>query len=111
LYSFETLTDIGDGRIAAPRALGRRCGAGAPDVGIAACRTEPQFVGLALVGAEFDRIDSRGQRPSVELRPGRKISQCLFGTTLELDAFVLIGLRLLVPPTQGNIQLRGVVEE
>src|SRR5699024_11793799 len=24
LYSFETLTDIGDGRIAAPRALGRR---------------------------------------------------------------------------------------
>ena len=111
LYGFETLTDIGDGRIAAPRALGRRSGAGASVVGIAACRAEPQFVGLTLVGAEFDRVDSCGQRPSVERGPGRKIAQCLFGAAFKLDAFVLIGLRLLVPPTQGNVQLRGVVEE
>src|SRR5699024_5898577 len=86
------LTDIGARGITAPRALGRRSGAGASVMGIAACRAEPQFVGLALVGAEFDRVDTRGQRPSVERGPGRKIAQCLFGAAFKLDAFVLVGL-------------------
>src|SRR5699024_9660032 len=66
LYSGETLTDIGDGCVAAPRALGRWRGAGTPVVGVAACRTEPQLIGLLLIGAEFDCVNARGQRSSVE---------------------------------------------